>query len=1387
MKKIFSRVAHAFKHDAGAEQESAGEAAPPASPSPAAVEPGEHASLTSVDSGVLVDVHEPDRSAGGAGAAAGAEPVAPVTDPVPECAKPAAGDGADGAAPPEVGATPDDTSPQTAGGATQDGGEGQLPSPSAVSAASTAVQGEESPPGTEEQGQSPSESVQEQDTATGVSQEQLEPSAAIDEQELQAAAAQEAQETVEAVNEKWLMAGVEEPTAPTQEQDSATPVPQEPSQPTAVAQDQESASGAARTGQEPAAVERPSGDLQSGGGGAAEADSTGPGHPDRPGSAAEPAPQPEPLRREHAEADSVNSGQSGRHAPDAGSVTVESAQVGGVGEAGDAVAADGPCAMEAECGSGVTEGPTVTPETAATGGTSVTDSDGVLLETGTEDTADDLDGKPKEKKKKRKKKKKNNPEEPTSVSLVAEAVVKEADERELKPASAEQATEKASDSVKKAAAQPSDQTVSDDSAHSKTNKTNTKVSSRLTAGTKASAAKAKKSLASQAAKKLLDSAANRNGPAKAKSTLAKQPTAEGSGSRSSTPTRPLQNPAKSRLKTQLCKEASIESNASASSVGSSTARSTRTGKRSGAAGADRGRGAAASPVDRRDSLPLSVSSGSTTVSTRGEDSSARKARAKSAKQQVDKSEPAARSSTPTAKKKSNAVPATKTVPEKKASVAGQTGATKKEKKTKISLAKDKGSGTKKIAAKKEADDLKAKQSTTSPPRVPETADSASSEVSAATGNSGETANVKAAEVVGQPVSNSPESSQLPDSDKTNANAASARLQGSEAIENAPKPVVAEDASTTRPKLTQSDTIQDSTDRPPLTQHDTIQDSTERPPLTQHDTIQESTDRPPLTQHDTIQDSTERPPLTEQETLEDTSVLRPPLVQHPTIEDCPERPPLTQQETVDVPAPTPAPADPTVAAESSTTSDSPAVTSPPAEQPASPAVEEAAVKEAALPQVTLSPSKTAIPTSPSTSAVPTSPSAAVSDVSSRRSSMDLLDGPPRLRRSISGHGEAAGTPRPDAVLEVMSQVHADSEARLAARRQARAEAREIRMRELERQQREAEQNGEKLDDFSDVSPRPALSVASARAPRGPSAASSGRRASEDSAEDGTSTPSGSFHLRDVRHELRELEEKLRKTMVTSAQLDNDKSTLSYQVELLKDKLEEMQESHTQLQREHRTRCSEHEQLKRVSNRLKEDYECCKKLLEERDKLIAENGLVLVGDEEDSESESSPDTQRPQKALVSQNAAQLLEKAGGGTLDSRLRRLGEEKNELEDQLRRLKLELEEERHMSARARISGSGGGAESDQVQREVARQVGEYRFKLQKADQDITNLQTAVQRLENQVARYKAAAETAEKAEEELKGEKRKLQRELREAQQQVDELDSAKKTMERQQRLRRL
>lgn len=50
----------------------------------------------------------------------------------------------------------------------------------------------------------------------------------------------------------------------------------------------------------------------------------------------------------------------------------------------------------------------------------------------------------------------------------------------------------------------------------------------------------------------------------------------------------------------------------------------------------------------------------------------------------------------------------------------------------------------------------------------------------------------------------------------------------------------------------------------------------------------------------------------------------------------------------------------------------------------------------------------------------------------------------------------------------------------------------------------------------------------------------------------------------QYELKEVEEKFRKAMILNAQLDNDKASFSYQLELLKDKLEDLQEQYTQLQ-------------------------------------------------------------------------------------------------------------------------------------------------------------------------------------------------------------------------------
>lgn len=62
---------------------------------------------------------------------------------------------------------------------------------------------------------------------------------------------------------------------------------------------------------------------------------------------------------------------------------------------------------------------------------------------------------------------------------------------------------------------------------------------------------------------------------------------------------------------------------------------------------------------------------------------------------------------------------------------------------------------------------------------------------------------------------------------------------------------------------------------------------------------------------------------------------------------------------------------------------------------------------------------------------------------------------------------------------------------------------------------------------------------------------------------------------------------------------------------------------------------------------------------------------------------------------------------------------------------------------------------------EISKQLAEYKFRAQKAEQDVATLQATVARLESQVIRYKSAAEVSEKSEEALKAEKRKLQREV--------------------------
>ncbi|XP_064299953.1 leucine-rich repeat flightless-interacting protein 2 isoform X3 [Phalacrocorax carbo] len=333
------------------------------------------------------------------------------------------------------------------------------------------------------------------------------------------------------------------------------------------------------------------------------------------------------------------------------------------------------------------------------------------------------------------------------------------------------------------------------------------------------------------------------------------------------------------------------------------------------------------------------------------------------------------------------------------------------------------------------------------------------------------------------------------------------------------------------------------------------------------------------------------------------------------------------------------------------------------------------------------------------------------------------------------------------------------------------------------------------------------------------------------------------LKELKDSLAEVEEKYKKAMVSNAQLDNEKNNLVYQVDTLKDVIEEKEEQIAEFYRENEEKSKELERQKHTCSVLQHKLEELKEGLRQRDELIEENQRMqqnidsitkevfdlqetvnwkdkkigalerqkdyfdCIKNERDELREELAHLKETMKrgekhglviipdgtpngdvnhesvvgaiTVVSQEAAQVLEAAGEGPLDVRLRKLAGEKEELLSQVRKLKMQLEEERQKYSRSDgmntdIIGLENGSDLQliEMQRDANRQISEYKFKLSKAEQDITTLEQNVGRLEGQVARYKNAAENAEKVEDELKAEKRKLQRELRTAMDKIEEME---------------
>ncbi|CAL8101326.1 unnamed protein product [Calicophoron daubneyi] len=414
-----------------------------------------------------------------------------------------------------------------------------------------------------------------------------------------------------------------------------------------------------------------------------------------------------------------------------------------------------------------------------------------------------------------------------------------------------------------------------------------------------------------------------------------------------------------------------------------------------------------------------------------------------------------------------------------------------------------------------------------------------------------------------------------------------------------------------------------------------------------------------------------------------------------------------------------------------------------------------------------------------------------------------------------HGASSG-------MSDMGREAEETEVQRAATRQLMQEGRLIRSKELERRRLEEEDgaDGQKYQDGP-----------TKIGPNGASRLSSQRSSTDLSSS--ASFSSRTTDARELRIQMLKLEEKFKDAMMANVQLDNEKQLLRYEVDLLKDKLEDLSDSNASLHKAFTEKKRELAYQKMEVAELNHRLDFARKQIEARDQLLVEHDLVLVGatdlnqapplpgdqaaalvaETEEDTSNTKPGGKNdlvngvsdspnkasvnsslknsqsplPQMALISKVAAELLGSLPETTLDAQILHLFSTQKDLKARIEKLENDLEAERkapdtvsRYDYKARLNGPTQDDLKQDLQN-VRTQAKECKYRLQEALQRNSALESDIVRLEGQIKRYKTIADSCEQQEAELKQDRRKCQRELREVQTQLDDVRAENARLQRQ------
>ncbi|XP_075140100.1 leucine-rich repeat flightless-interacting protein 1 isoform X10 [Leptodactylus fuscus] len=144
------------------------------------------------------------------------------------------------------------------------------------------------------------------------------------------------------------------------------------------------------------------------------------------------------------------------------------------------------------------------------------------------------------------------------------------------------------------------------------------------------------------------------------------------------------------------------------------------------------------------------------------------------------------------------------------------------------------------------------------------------------------------------------------------------------------------------------------------------------------------------------------------------------------------------------------------------------------------------------------------------------------------------------------------------------------------------------------------------DFADKSNRPVSSLSAA------TLASLGGTSSRRGSGDTSISVDTEASIREIKDSLAEVEEKYKRSMVTNAQLDNEKTSLQYQVDTLREVLLELEEELAESRRQYEDKQKECERHKHDHTVLRFQLAEMKEALEQREALMTKHGIALDSD-------------------------------------------------------------------------------------------------------------------------------------------------------------------------------